>query len=587
MIENLGWLIPNWKALFLGGDDALSAGFVTIMLLLALFFVAVIITSYLKFNKHLQALKSIYMPLLAEESDNEETAYFERRSMLNRAQSLTAKQVTYLWRDFNESLVSSKQQKRLYSTIESAYFFNEKSLGEGLSGSRMLLLGPSLLVALGVLGTFTGLSIGLSGVNLQGSDIEELKSGVVQLISGASLAFLTSVWGVGLSLSMNLCERFFESRVLVSLKKVQDDLDGIFPNYSSEQTLLEIGDSSFESQVALQELHEKIGSKLQEALHSMGDSMQHAITTALNNIMAPAIETLISSTSQQSSRALEGLVEQFMHGMSEAGGAQAEQLKTAAESVNHAAERMGDGLNMVLTQFTEEQRQLSEAGQAQFEKMQAQHQTFVDRLSESAEATLEQNRTIVAQHRELLDSMQGMAGAIKESSQHLDNSSNQLGLLSTNLQKTATQFDEGLILLSEALTETGEQNATVAAQIQSHMETLSQVIVQLNESAETMQSSAEVAKLGYASLEEHQSSFLEGLEEQLGRLTESLRSHVGSLEEQVSKWLEEYSLTVKAQVENRMDEWNTQTINFASEMKNTVEAIGGLVDELEHKTTRR
>ena len=155
------------------------------------------------------------------------------------------------------------------------------------------------------------------------------------------------------------------------------------------------------------------------------------------------------------------------------------------------------------------------------------------------------------------------------------------------MQECGTLFDEGLRLLSEALTETGEQNATVAAQIQSHMETLSQVIVQLNESAETMQSSAEVAKLGYASLEEHQSSFLEGLEEQLGRLTESLRSHVGSLEEQVSKWLEEYSLTVKAQVENRMDEWNTQTINFASEMKNTVEAIGGLVDELEHKTTRR
>lgn len=58
---------------------------------------------------------------------------------------------------------------------------------------------PTLLTALGVLGTFAGIYQGLQGVNLDIQEADTLLKSSTDLLAGMKFAFLTSLWGLGSS----------------------------------------------------------------------------------------------------------------------------------------------------------------------------------------------------------------------------------------------------------------------------------------------------------------------------------------------------------------------------------------------------
>lgn len=69
-------------------------------------------------------------------------------------------------------------------------------LAHGLSGSRFFSSLPGLLVGLGVLATFVGLTIGLSKLKLDSAaGVDQLREGISVMIQGAAVAFMASVWG--------------------------------------------------------------------------------------------------------------------------------------------------------------------------------------------------------------------------------------------------------------------------------------------------------------------------------------------------------------------------------------------------------
>ena len=56
-------------------------------------------------------------------------------------------------------------------------------------------------------------------------EIEALKGGINKLISGAAVAFMTSVWGVAFSLLLNIIEKMFERSALNDIQRLQHDID--------------------------------------------------------------------------------------------------------------------------------------------------------------------------------------------------------------------------------------------------------------------------------------------------------------------------------------------------------------------------
>ena len=375
MMDLLKHLIPDFAHMFSANPNGISAWFWSATALifgLSLYFLFV---HFRRFRTRLRALRSLL------EGQSKETLALSRRETMQKAQGLDAPNVGMLWREFDESLVLSSDQKHLFNTLDAEHFFNARTLAPGLTASRLLAAAPSFLVAIGVLGTFVGLTVGLEGLVGTSDEIEALKGGINKLISGAAVAFMTSVWGVFFSLLLNFVEKMFERSALGQIQQLQHDIDFLYPRIPAEQSLVHIAEYGKESKEALQELHERIGDRLQETLNGMSEAMQTALTDALNNIMAPAIQTLVSTTSQQSTQVLEKLVGNFMDGMTSVGREQGLQMQQAAADVNAAVSGMSERLNQLFSSLSEQQGRQMEVAQQQ----SAAFETQLQRISGSAE----------------------------------------------------------------------------------------------------------------------------------------------------------------------------------------------------------
>lgn len=780
MLDLLKLLWPDFSLLLTSESNGISAWFwiaTAAIFAISLFFVG---RHYRRFR---QRMKALYMLI---DGQSKETLALSRREILQKAQGLEALNIGMLWREFDESLVLSSDQKQLFNTLDAEHFFNARTLAGGLTGSRLLAAAPSFLVALGVLGTFVGLTIGLTKLNIDShSSTDQMREGIDWMIQGAAVAFMTSVWGVTFSLLLNFFEKIFERNALGAIQTLQHKIDFLYTRIPAEQSLVHIAEYGKESKAALQELHERIGDRLQETLTGMSEAMQTALTDALNNIMAPAIQTLVSTTSQQSTQVLEKLVGSFMEGMSSVGREQGHQMQQAAADVNAAVSGMSERLNQLFTSLSDQQgRQLevaqqqssqfeaqlqritgsadqrqeqmeqrfselmaglssqlegqlgsaqrrdeerqalferllgeSSANQAallerfsnstreqmqtmaeagnerhnnlekvfsrlmmtlntqldtqmgaaeqreqarslrheeqqaaslaqqqqligslgqtsqqqigaiaeaaatqqrnleetvgkllgsfneqmsghglqaeqreqgrqqrfneQLESMAMQQQELLAGIASAVQATQQQSRQMAEQHQQLMTRLQQASEAAATSSKHMDSSANQLGLLSANLRQASDVLGQRLEAVTRSVESAGTQNAALAAQLQGQASSLSQLQAALLEGAQRFEQAASEARNGFGEMKQTQHEFLTGVKHEFTTLGETLRAQVEAVEKQAEEWLRSYAGEVRHQIDERMTKWNDMSLTYADQMHRTVQAMSGILDELE------
>ena len=154
------------------------------------------------------------------------------------------------WQEFKESLVIPERRKVVYKTDESSLFFSEDRLLGQYLNLRFWNSVPALLVGLGILGTFVGLVWGLipfSGINFERT--EEIRKGIEKLLSGVSTAFVTSVWGMLVSLLFNGVEKLYIGKISREIAILQDVLDVPF-TLKTEEEIAEKQKDELEQQTA-------------------------------------------------------------------------------------------------------------------------------------------------------------------------------------------------------------------------------------------------------------------------------------------------------------------------------------------------
>ncbi|MCC4264418.1 anti-phage defense ZorAB system protein ZorA [Oceanimonas baumannii] len=392
MLDLLHYLFPDLSQMLSGNPRSISAWFWVFIVAVFLISCVFLIRHNNNFKNRIKALRTLI------DGQEKENLALNRREILQKAQSLKVAEVGDLWSEFDESLVLSPDKQKLFNTLDAEHFFNSRTLARGLTANRLLAATPSFLVAIGVLGTFVGLTIGLEGLVGSSNEIETLKGGIDKLISGAAVAFMTSVWGVLSSLLLNFLEKRTERNALQAIQKLQFDIDFLYPRIPAEQSLIHIAEYGKESKEALQELHERIGDRLQETLSGMSESMQTALADTLNNIMGPAIQTLVNSTNQQSSQAMEQLVGSFMKGMESTGQQQGQLMQQAAADVNSAVSEMTERLGSLFSK-------LNEQHESQQDSTADQNRRFEEQLSRMAESAEQRQMQLESRFQELLNSL--------------------------------------------------------------------------------------------------------------------------------------------------------------------------------------
>ena len=385
------------------------------------------------------------------------------------------------WQEFKESLVIPERRKVVYKTDEASFFFSEdRLLGQALN-LRFWNSVPALLVGLGILGTFVGLVWGLipfSGIDFK--QTEEIRKAIEELLSGVSTAFVTSVWGMLVSLLFNGVEKLCIGKVSREIAILQDVLDVPFTLKTEEEIAEKQKDELEQQTAALKSFSTDLANDIKSAmadgrqeliqeLHSATKSFSSAITEQLEptfNNLNTALEELQRQKEESSIDAIQQLVEEFQESLS---GSATAQMETLAETVSKASEslitlpeQLGHIMVGVREQVNQTHGLLSKTSQSQAEQMKSMmdgmlraFQEAIDThqagLSATTDSVNEEMKQIANEIRDLLKSAadrtdaqlaQRMADIETTSAQSLQTLQTTITDLQQVLTQTAAQTTE-------------------------------------------------------------------------------------------------------------------------------------------------
>lgn len=217
-------------------------------------------------------------------------------------------------------------------------YINDDTVTHGPGNAGLAELIPSLLTSLGILGTFMGLSRGLSSLNF--ADSTQLIQGIPDLLSGMKFAFGTSVAGISCSLVFNMLNRISQG----SSYRAIDDFVSSFtqlamsrPLDNDVQMIIQNQDRNF----MLQGINDKLVDRL-------ADSVSRSISMTMNPV-AESMDRFIVGTTRNQIEGVNHIVSRFLSEMDRSLGNQfsslAQTMGNLEQSQLRAAAATGENLS--------------------------------------------------------------------------------------------------------------------------------------------------------------------------------------------------------------------------------------------------
>lgn len=542
-----------------------------------------------------------------------------------------------VWVEFDETLVDDLRVGRTRSTIEAEFFFNSHSLAGPLFENRWIQALPGTLIAIGVGGTFFKLTFGLMGLDLSGdTDIDALQESVMTLLTTAGLSFSASGLGVLMSLIATGVLSNIQTRTAGAINTLVSEIDSYFERYSAEFGIQKVEQNTREIAQSLNELHEKIGVEFQKSVQGLSSDMQNAIIGAINVALAPAMESLSETTSRQSGEVFESLVGRFSEAFEGMGQSQATAMKSAShdlvESVSSLSSQIGNtleriekttadssqatssGVTQMLAAAQDQARQDREnhavASAAAREQAVADRAAYTETLAQLQTTSTDSLARFKAEASEQTDVLQRQFGELAEAAndrQHsletniarlVELTSETQGLMGTSAKNMAASSADLKTIadgfsattrtvtgnLSDAVSSiqaVSQQQSLSLQALDQHSTAIDQITSHSNTAGERLAAAAHEAKTAFDEMRQHQTEFLLGLGDSLDGAKTSLTQSIEQTAKKMAEWLAAYSDTVSSQTDERLNEWNKHSTEYASSMLQIAKSLEGVVDELE------
>jgi hypothetical protein len=213
-------------------------------------------------------------------------------------------------------------------------YINDDTVTHGPGNATLADLIPNLLTSLGILGTFMGLSRGLSSLNF--ADSAQLVEGIPNLLQGMRFAFGTSVAGISCSIVFNMLNRISQG----SSYRAIDDFVTSFTQLAMSRPLdndVQLICQNQDRNFMLQGINETLADRLAE---NVGRAVNRALTP-----VADSMDRFIVGTTRNQIEGVNIIVGRFLEEMDRRMGGQFGQLagamNTLTESQIRATQQTG------------------------------------------------------------------------------------------------------------------------------------------------------------------------------------------------------------------------------------------------------
>ncbi len=477
----------------------------------------------------------------------------KRQDLKQQARQQRNKRLGELWEEFDETFVVSKGEERIQNTYDAAHFFNAHTLGRGITENRLLAAVPAFLTAIGVVGTFTGLFLGLSNVN------PEDVASITRLIDGASIAFKTSVWGVALSFVFNLIEKAVEQRVRYKITTLQNKIDALFPRLSPEQTLVHVHEETRQAAIALDGLSERIGNKMQETINQVTQNVQSAVFEGIQQGMQPALESLAQAAGDLASRqarggaeALENLVHQFSDGLRGQGEQQREMMEATTAEVKTAISQWGGSMTHFMDALEALNQRMDTRENARAASFDSHIQASQDTLTRHVEQLQQQAAQLVADY---VDQAQTQTQA------HLREWTKQAEQYSSTMETAVGQFGDGLRGQGE------QQRKMMEA-------TTAEVKTAISQWGGSMTHFMDALEALNQRMDARETAWAASFDSHIQASQDTLTRHVEQSQQQAAQLVADYVDQAQTQTQTHLREWTKQAEQYSSTMETAVGQFG-------------
>ena len=245
-------------------------------------------------------------------------------------------------------------------------YINEDELGLYIH-KRILEMIPDILTSLGILGTFVGLVWGLK--NFSPNDYEAMTSSVASLVEGIKVAFLTSIYGISLSIVYTYGMKSEYSNMTEKMQAFLDRFHGyVLPTAENESRNLLVASQKVQTQ-AMRQMAEQFSER-------MVSSFEQVITPTFQK-MNDSLDLLVVSVTRYQRDAVKEILDVFLKEMNDSFKLQFQDFNEALEQLTRVQKEnaqytstLYESMGNQLAQSYEQQTRALQSATAKLVEMQ-------------------------------------------------------------------------------------------------------------------------------------------------------------------------------------------------------------------------
>ena len=514
--------------------------------------------------------------------------YHEIDAWFKRDQSI----FSHIWLEFTEQLIKPSGKEPFYKnsirpekffTLE--YFLKQKNINLKLVESM-----PGILLGIGVLGTFSGLSISLlmalpdlisDGPQEALNDLvsDGPKEALNDLIGGSAVAFITSVAGLFCSLIFNVVSDKKRSLLQIELNTFNTILEKSLKFITEEHLLTKYLEELQQQAKHLSNMDENIALKI-------GDVMENSIDKMGGKIQ----EVILKNNQNISEKFLESITDQMTKGMGDFSRKQMENmektLSSLQENIPPLVSRLEDSqkqnemttkslINKLASAGRESQKQINESLIHAVQNMKGEFKEITQNLKEGM------NQTLSDSSKELKDLLSNVfeknnmllkeAAESKKSFQNdIDQTVDKLHVFANHLNKIIFEFNDAAVPKIQSsfekfntameqqkqiaekngryihsLDDLSESLKTMSSSVSETMGKLPSFISQINQSNEALEKIWGAYEKRFSQVDESTKKLFENISEGLHSLSKGSAEYIHNLYQQSSQVSNNFATAVE------------------------------------------
>lgn len=484
--------------------------------------------------------------------------------------------------EISRSLILDSGEQKTTEFAED-YFNTANILSIRHINRQAMSAAAGMLVGIGVLGTFIGLTIGIMGIaGVPLDDAKELKEGIKSLLEGMQTAFFTSVAGMLLSSIYTFFEKDALNRLTRTCVKLCEKLDELFfiSELEKQQILTNRQNKLFLEQVAiivhdiksvdddaneltignmlrdikqsneyqidvLNAMAENICNGLGEKFKELADAIQNPAANMANGIVEE-LKTAIKQMAESVETTVNSITKGNLDKVSEQLGSAIQSLETFPQTMALLSEKMQNNMEQLEKQIANINSETAQVGANLADKQASLNQQSVDILDKFQNGMNDTNE-ILKEVRNSLVEFEKLHQQAASTIEKIRNAASSVELASKNIDNAQTKFTTTNTNVFESIKKILEKA------IDDTQKTFDNIKATIDESTN------------------------------LKNDFETVQQNLGKIFEEMNNGLQEYSKAVSDNTAQIMSSFTTPMTDAIGSLKTAIDDLDSVVEQIPNK----